>query len=510
MFQRILKRTAHFGLGRDRQWKEEPVEAFADRWRSFDRHPWKHPWLTRSNLQSMREFSRIIRAKAAEAAGRAGERKLSIGFVGNTANNLYMRAVPLRRRGLDIEVVLHPADLYVMSNPAWEEYDGELRESPADIRELCRHGVPLPEVDSIWRGEIPGRTPSYDEVARFMTRDEYVLFGIYGCYFETFERLSAKDVLLTAQSAYLAMLSRRPYLATQIGGDIWYDCSRDDVHGYIQRCAFHAANAFLVTNPWSYAHARRYHMSHFINLPLMMDQTVYTPGRSEFREAWREQAGGDFFVLHTARLDDIYKGSMIGLRGFMEFARQHPGARLVVLGWGVDKDKHLAELKKMGIGDRLLLLPLAGKRRLIRYLQAADCLIDQFILGYYGATGLEAMACGLPVIMRLEHEQYDAMCETGAPPVLNAATSDAVTRHLLDLSAHPEHRQVLANAHRAWFEANHGDERWATEYKNLLTATAAGYRFDFSESPLRRPLSSAERQYHAEQLASAPAFPNYR
>jgi glycosyltransferase involved in cell wall biosynthesis len=457
----------------------------------------------------MRKFTREIRDEAANVARLVDASELSVGFVGNTANNLYLRAVPLRRRSINIEMVVHPADVFVMSDPAWEEYDGELYENPADIGELRRRGVSLPTVPAVWRGEIPTQTPPYEDVAQFMTPSEYAMFSSYAALHETFERASTRDVLLTAQAPYLALFARRPYLATQIGGDIWYDCSRDDVHGHLQRRAFRAASAFLVSNPWSYAHARRYRMSHFINMPLMLDETVYTPGQSKFRKIWQEQTGGDFFVLSTARLDDFYKGSMVGLHGFANFARMHPGARLILLGWGKDKEAFISELKKTDIGNRILVLPLAGKRRLIRYLQAADCLLDQFVLGYYGATGLEAMACGLPIIMRLEHEQYDAMCETGAPPVMNAATPDEVTRHLLYLHGHPVRRRELSDCHRAWFEANHGDARWATEYKNFLVATAIGHRFDFRRSPLRSPLTASEISYHAEQLAGAPEFPNY-
>src|SRR5258706_12278207 len=47
-----------------------------------------------------------------------------------------------------------------------------------------------------------------------------------------------------------------------MGGDIWYECSRDDAHGRLQRIAFASAKAFLVSNPWSFAHARRFEMLH--------------------------------------------------------------------------------------------------------------------------------------------------------------------------------------------------------------------------------------------------------
>ena len=112
--------------------------------------------------------------------------------------------------------------------------------------------------------------------------------------------------------------------------------------------------------------------------------------------------GGDFFVLSTARADDVYKGSKIGISGFAEFSRTAPGARLVFVSWGRDIGGLKETAQRLGILDRVIFVPVSGKRRLVEYLRSADCLLDQFVVGYYGATALEAAACGTPVIMRYE------------------------------------------------------------------------------------------------------------
>jgi glycosyltransferase involved in cell wall biosynthesis len=294
-----------------------------------------------------------------------------------------------------------------------------------------------------------------------------------------------------------------------VGGDIWYECARDDVLGRLQRLGFCHANAFLVSNPWSFAHARRYGMHHLIYVPFMLDQHTYCPGEPTVREQWRARSGGEFFVLSTARIDEFYKGSRIGLEGFAAFSREHPEARLVQMGWGADLAGMQRKLAELGIVDRTIILPTAGKRRLIAHLRSADCLLDQFRLGYFGATALEAMACGLPVIMRLERGQYDALCETGAPPVLDAETPEEVRRQLERLISDREWHATTREAHREWFLQNHGSARWSTDYFTLLLLTARKHRFRFDHSPLHQPLSAEEREYHATELANAPVFPNY-
>src|SRR5690606_15952388 len=94
-------------------------------WHSFDRTPWRHPWLKPANLRRARQFSDRILAQAARIAQRA-PRQFDYGFVCNMANALYERAVPLRKQGMRISLFPHPQDRFVMSQPEWEEYDGTL------------------------------------------------------------------------------------------------------------------------------------------------------------------------------------------------------------------------------------------------------------------------------------------------------------------------------------------------------------------------------------------------
>jgi len=152
---------------------------------------------------------------------------------------------------------------------------------------------------------------------------------------------------------------------------------------------------------------------------------------------------------------------------------------------------------------------MSGKLRLTEYLRAADCLLDQFKIGYYGATALEAMSCGLPVIMRLITEQYDALCPTGAPPVINSKTPDEVCTALERLANSPQLRQEIGQESRRWIEKNHSVEVWENHYGMLLYAVARGYKFDFSNAPLSAQLSKIEKEYHADRLAAAPPFPEY-
>ncbi len=509
-------------LGRTRSNNKGGVQPpLVDAWHSFDRTPWKHPWLTGPNLKGMRDFTKSVLKDVEDFCIRIQERgrkrfwarrvKVRSAFVGNMANNLYLRAAPLRKFGLDIDVLISPFDRNFICHPGWEEFDGEVLRKSGTIDDLARDGVVLPEVHGVFLDQPQPLNASdrfkfghknvvaINEVVA--NRSWLAPFGPMLC------KIREYNSVLATQCPYLAKHSGRDYLVAQSSGEIWFEASRGDWLGREQREAFSGAKSFLVSNPWSYSHARRYGLKNLIHVPLIIDDEKYSPGMPKYRAEWKQKIGGEFFVLSTARLDEEFKGSSMALNAFKEFAKVVPEARLVVLGWGSDLEK----LHSSFLGDpsKVLFLPMAGKVRLIDYLRSADCLLDQFVVGYYGATAIEAMLTGLPVIMRIEAQQYEATNIGGAPPVLNCGTSEEIFAALSVLYSNNIQKKLVADKSREWALENHGASKWKDVYNNLLFAIATGFNWDYSGSPLNFPLSAQEIEYHKQELSNAPAFPNY-
>jgi glycosyltransferase involved in cell wall biosynthesis len=493
-------------------------------WHSWDPTPWAHPWLTPANLRAAKAFDTEFMARLIETHGHAPDPGTRFGFVGNLANNMALRALPLRQQGLPITLYLHSSDRYVMSQPGWELSDAVLESGETDIDRLAAMGVTLPAVEDSVVLPAPETLPSgVSELAMetpatawpppgipaFIRQLDLLTWPNYFAFLPALAALQSCSALLAAaHGVYLAYLSRRPYLATQTGGDLWLEASRNDALGTLQRRSYGRAAAILATNPWAYANARRFGFRHVLYVPLLVDTNAYAPGASAARAEWRAQVGGDFFALVTARLDRTWKGSHIGLEGFARFASRHPGARLIVIGWGEHHSDLVAELDRQGLQGRYVRVPTSGKRKLQDYLRGADCVIDQFVVGYYGATALEAMATGVPVVMRLERAQYDALCPTGAPPVLDAATAGETDWQLERLFESAERARCSA-ASRQWVLQNHSVDVWGAHYRALLNAVAAGAAFDFDRSPLAIPLTDEEHAYHEAGLRSAAPFPQY-
>ena len=114
-----------------------------------------------------------------------------------------------------------------------------------------------------------------------------------------------------------------------MGGEIWFEASRNDAFGILTRHAIANSYAVLVSNPITLAHARRYGLNNLLYVPWPLDENVYSPGdASAIRADWQARLGGDFFVLTSMRMDRHWKGAHHALDGFARFAAHAPPGKI--------------------------------------------------------------------------------------------------------------------------------------------------------------------------------------
>jgi glycosyltransferase involved in cell wall biosynthesis len=408
----------------------------------------------------------------------------------NLANSAYILTKVLRQHGQEADLVLDPFDRYAMSDPRWEDLDLELPTdqlaAPAlpdhELPEWVRfepgsltHG-PRGRVERVARAVAAG--PALQRQARFAMR----VAGWRGALM-VLERawvvrtLAEYDcVIAYGMGPAWAAFSGVPYLAETWGGDItmvpFYDTGDWEGHetlrltppraerfaeAKLQRLGYRRAGRILLTDPRFVPFAERLgHAAKAVHMGFFIDTERCAPGPEP--ELRRALVGGEegLILFMPSRQDWYWKGSDLLLRGFAQAADGNANAVLVCAGWGADLERSKRLIAELGIGDRVRLLPYAmSKGRLRRYYRAADIVADQFTVGSYGGSALEAMSCARPLLINLDRERFEGRFDA-FPPVVNVSDSDEIASALAELFTSAEMRARVGERAREWVIANHG------------------------------------------------------
>jgi glycosyltransferase involved in cell wall biosynthesis len=429
-------------------------------------------------------------ASASHAVPGSPERPLRIAIFDNLANNAYIQAKAMRRLGQSTDLVLDPLDHYAMSDPRWEELDIELpndqlfdaplpsgglpdwiRSEPAS--ENHRHGPRIERNARLLR-QVPGTWPAWWVAARRA--------GWRGARM-VFERawvmrtLASYDcVIAYGMGPVWAALSGVPFLAETWGGDItmlpFYD--RGDWEGHeslpfpgqrselfaqarLQRMGYERASRILLTDPRFIPYGERLgHGDKCVSLGFVVDIEKYAPGAEPELRAELLAGRDGLIVFVPSRQDWHWKGSDRLLRGFAAACEGRSDAVLVCAGWGADLERSEQLIAELGIADHVRLLPHAmSKGRLRRYYRAADIVADQFTVGSYGSSALEAMSCARPLLISLDPDRFAGRFAS-FPPVANVAEPEQIAAALRRLFDDRDARTQLGEQARDWVIENHG------------------------------------------------------
>jgi glycosyltransferase involved in cell wall biosynthesis len=491
------------------------LEPFPDAARidSADLHPWDHPFLTAAHIRRFRTYSEAI-WDAAVAHDRTRSEPLDVAFTVNMAQSAYLWAKIAKSFGASPTVYLHPGDNTALSRPEWEEFDGEypdVFDGPGFLKthpitpDVPVRVVPMDNrgiLDDVFLFRQGNRTPLYRQLAASpgLRIEPFLGQPAIHPYFAWAEALSHHEVVMAPSVPIPAYLSGRPYCAFVVGGDLQNDAGRGDAYGAAIGLAFACARFFVIGNPHILAHCRRLGLTNAVYLPYPINDDIYCPGEGRARREWIDRTGGDTFFLSTARIDKAVKGNAEELwQALGEVCRTRPGVRFVFLAWG----HSAAELRERIAGhpdlkDRFLFLPPVGKKRLIDYYRSCDAVIDQFVYGYYGGTGLEAAACGKPVVMRIRPEHYEPLYHGDIAPVWNATTPQEAAAGVAALADSAQLRVDRGRQMREWLLRTHGKDVAGRRLVAILRLTADGARVPVGlDNPLTEPLTDAEERYHA-------------
>jgi glycosyl transferase family 1 len=144
------------------------------------------------------------------------------------------------------------------------------------------------------------------------------------------------------------------------------------------------------------------------------------------------------------------------------------GSELVVAHAPTDRDvkgtSHVVEavesLRREGVALRLDLIEGVTRVQVLERLAAADLVVDQLLMGWYGALAVEAMAIGRPVLARIREEQAADNPFGDALPVVRTSPA-TLAEELRALASDRDRRRRLGQAGRRFVEEHHDPRRIA-------------------------------------------------
>lgn len=492
---------------------------------SIDFHPWEHPFLLDSNIADFRSYSDLVYEYIDTQTKNLKPLKC-VAMSDNMAQNMLKWGLMLQRQGVKATLVPNPMETTAINHPKWEFYEGDFKDIydsnkfdlltkslsvDLPIKNVEMRGDEILKFANIYKGKIISIKRNAPRVYNELNRYQELLKH-EGCYpyYEWARELSKYDITYTAGTPVAAYATGRPYLAFSVGGDLQINCGKRGPYWRLLTKSFQKANFLLISNPVTLAHSRRLGLRNGIYLPYPMDEDKYSPGIGKARIDWIQRTGKDFFILTTNRIDSKVKGTNSDLvKAMTQTLRESQGVAFVFIEWGESVAEFKEELTKAGIENSVIFVNPVGKVKLIDYYRSADIVLDQLSYGYFGATALEAMSIGKPVVMFLRQYQYFQLYKGDIAPIQNISGAMSIKQELLQLIHNKSYRINQSKLSRAWILRNHAENVAGRKLMNLLVFAASGGRIPISissKNPLQKPISIKELKYHISLRFSNPKY----
>ncbi|MDA7429633.1 glycosyltransferase [Primorskyibacter aestuariivivens] len=203
-----------------------------------------------------------------------------------------------------------------------------------------------------------------------------------------------------------------------------------------------------------------------------MPNTVPMPESLAPRDRVRAGIGAapDAPVFISVASLSVQKNTSGLINAFQGVLRDHPSAELWLVGHGSLRKALEAQVDAQGLGAHVRFL---GNRSDVNDLLGAS---DVFVLAsdWEGLplAMLEAMACGLPVVVTAVGD-IPTVANPGNAVIVPPGDGAALRQAMSDLAGDTERRQRLGRAARAKVETDHNETRWVAELRQLYRDLAA-------------------------------------
>ena len=321
------------------------------------------------------------------------------------------------------------------------------------VRALRKIGIPA----ELFIGRIStmGEVPyEYSEWIHYMK------YGSLSEKFALFFELSKNDyagLQTYAGSSVFTQFINKPYVVYATGSDLLGLSERQDIGSFLMRRSITHAKSLTYGNvPLLYDAKKIRPDAKFIPQPIFFED--FAPIKE------RTDTGRQLKIFCPSRIDFRTKGTNIFFRGFARAIRKRKDLYLTFIDWGPDSNKIKKFIKENNLGGYVHSTLPFGKKELIEQYQLSDIVVDQFIFGGFGMVGIEAMACGKPILSYINNDDHISTYGS-IPPVLNARNENEITNILSRIQK--EECRSVGEKGKKWLKKYHDWNVIANKYKKI-------------------------------------------
>ena len=405
-----------------------------------------------------------------------------MGLFGNLANNAYILGKLLRKE-FDVKLTLFPYETFALGHPLWEDcslvLDWDFLMSGKTTRafwdEKARElNWTMPD----WVKQIDINTLTREQVLWKCVRSPTLAINaiINGGKSQTEIKLALKNlhiiesfsesdfVTIFGEGVIFARLSRVPFIAIPYGADLTISAFRTGLPGEMQRAAYAKASRILVGDPDFIECLDKLGLSdRWTYWPCPIDTERYAPTSASVDDdrvlqSLPPSCSDKFIFFMPCRHDFHWKGTDKAVRAFLRLCRVRDDAILITPSWGNDTATVRRIVRENKAEKSVVFLPyVLSKPRLIEFYRFSDVVLDQFVLGSYGTTTLEAMACEKPVIAHIESNKYRPHLGR-LPPNLQANLEQEIFEKMRWALENPELLPDVGKRSREWVISEHHEK----------------------------------------------------
>ncbi len=249
------------------------------------------------------------------------------------------------------------------------------------------------------------------------------------------------------------LAGKHPYVAFEHGTLRSFTLGDDPLHRLTALGYRKAAHSFI-TNGDCLTYAEKIGLESYSPIVHPIDVEQHRLEMDDEIAALRQKIGADVVLFCPVRHDFDVKGTDIHLKALpLLKKRLDVKVRLVLVKWGMQVEDSVRILEENGCSGDVIWETSMSRVKMIKFIRAADVVLDQMALPHFGSTAPQSMAAGTPVISSFKPESITWMFPQ-APPILPAFSPEEVVEAVIT-ALDSEWRAVYKDQAKEWMDKYH-------------------------------------------------------